>query len=101
MVDDEDMPTTLVNSTTLTASIPVAAEPGMVDVEVARGEDLSDVLTFEFVAPAGTALEREGRAQAEEGRAARQAAEEGQEQRQEVDGPPRHHGGHRRLAGGQ
>ena len=53
MVDDEDMTTTLVNSTTLTASVPVAAEPGMVDVEVARGEDLSDVLTFEFVAPAG------------------------------------------------
>jgi len=54
MVDDEDMATTLVNSTTLTASVPVAAEPGVVDVEVARGEDLSDVLTFEFVAPAGT-----------------------------------------------
>ncbi len=53
MVDDEDMATTLVNSTTLTASVPVAAEPGIVDVEVARGEDLSDVLTFEFVAPAG------------------------------------------------
>jgi hypothetical protein len=53
MVDDEDMATTLVNSTTLTASVPVAAEPGVVDVEVARGEDLSDVLTFEFVAPAG------------------------------------------------
>ena len=54
MVDDEDMPTTLVNSTTLTASIPVAAAADIVDVEVARGEDLSDVLTFEFVAPAGT-----------------------------------------------
>jgi hypothetical protein len=54
MVDDEDMPTTLVNSTTLTAVIPVAAAADVVDVEVARGEDLSDVLTFEFVAPAGT-----------------------------------------------
>jgi hypothetical protein len=53
MVDDEDMTTTLINSTTLTAFVPVAAEPGIVDVEVARGEDLSDVLTFEFVAPAG------------------------------------------------
>jgi len=53
MVDDEDMTTTFVNQTTLTASVPVAAEAGVVDVEVARGEDLSDVLTFEFVAPAG------------------------------------------------
>jgi len=53
MVDDEDMPTTLVNQTTLTASVPVAAAAAIVDVEVARGEDLSDVLTFEFVAPAG------------------------------------------------
>jgi len=54
MVDDEDMPTTLVNTTTLTAVIPVAAAADVVDVEVARDEDLSDVLTFEFVAPAGT-----------------------------------------------
>jgi hypothetical protein len=54
MVDDEDMATSFVDQTTLTASVPVAAEPGMVDVEVARDEELSDVLTFEFVAPAGT-----------------------------------------------
>jgi hypothetical protein len=53
MVDDEDMATTFVDQTTLSASVPVAAEAGIVDVEVARGEDLSDVLTFEFVAPAG------------------------------------------------
>jgi len=54
MVDDDDVPTTLVNSTTLTAVVPVAAAADVVDVEVARDEDLSDVLTFEFVAPAGT-----------------------------------------------
>jgi hypothetical protein len=53
LFDDEEMGTTLVNETTLSASVPVAAEAGIVDVEVARGEDLSDVLTFEFVAPAG------------------------------------------------
>jgi hypothetical protein len=53
LFDDEELPTTLVNSTTLTASPPAQAEAGVVDVEVARGEDLSDVLTFEFVAPAG------------------------------------------------
>jgi len=54
MVDDDDVPTTLVNTTTLTAVVPVAAAAAVVDVEVARDEDLSDVLTFEFVAPAGT-----------------------------------------------
>jgi len=54
LFDDEELPTTLVNSTTLTANPPLQAEAGVVDVEVARGEDLSDVLTFEFVAPAGT-----------------------------------------------
>jgi hypothetical protein len=53
LFDDEELPTTLVNSTTLTANPPAQAEAGTVDVEVARGEDLSDVLTFEFVAPAG------------------------------------------------
>jgi len=54
LFDDEGVPTTLVNTTTLTASVPVAAAAAIVDVEVARDEDLSDVLTFEFVAPAGT-----------------------------------------------
>ena len=53
LFDDEELPTTLVNSTTLTAASAGAGEAGVVDVEVARGEDLSDVLTFEFVAPAG------------------------------------------------
>jgi len=53
LFDDEELPTTLVNSTTLTAGVPTQGEAGVVDVEVARGEDLSDVLTFEFVAPAG------------------------------------------------
>jgi len=53
LFDDEEFPATG-DATTLTATIPVAAAPAIVDVEVARGEDLSDVLTFEFVAPAGT-----------------------------------------------
>jgi len=53
LFDDEELPTTFVNQTTMTASPPTQAEAGIVDVEVARGEDLSDVLTFEFVAPAG------------------------------------------------
>jgi hypothetical protein len=53
LFDDEELPTTLVNTTTLTAAPPAATEAGVVDVEVARGEDLSDVLTFEWIAPAG------------------------------------------------
>jgi len=60
LFDDEELPTTLVNSTTLTASPPMQAEAGVVDVEVQRGEDMSDVLTFEFVAPAGTRSSQKG-----------------------------------------
>jgi IPT/TIG domain len=46
--DDEEVTTTYVDETTLTASVPVAAAADIVDVEVHRGEDMSDVLTFEF-----------------------------------------------------
>jgi len=54
--DDADVPTTFVSQTELTADCPVAAAADIVDVEVHRGEDMSDVLTFEF-----TAVMREGR----------------------------------------
>jgi hypothetical protein len=50
LFDDEEVPTTLVNSTTLRASVPIAPAVGTYDVEVQRGEDLSDVLTFEIAA---------------------------------------------------
>jgi IPT/TIG domain len=46
--DDEELPTTYVNETTLTANPPMATAADSVDVEVARGEEMSDVLTFEF-----------------------------------------------------
>ena len=51
--DDEELPTTFVSQTTLTANPPSPAEAATVDVEVHRGEEMSDVLTFEFIAPAG------------------------------------------------
>jgi hypothetical protein len=48
VVDDEEQQTTYVSDTKLTAWVAVGNKPATVDVEVARGEDLSDVLTFEF-----------------------------------------------------
>ena len=54
--NDLDVPTTFVSATELTADCPVEAAPTIVDVEVHRGEDMSDVLVFEF-----TAVMREGR----------------------------------------
>ena len=55
--DDADVPTTFVSPTELTADCPVGAAAAIVDVEVHRGEEMSDVLTFEFTAVArmGTA----------------------------------------------
>jgi len=50
--DDADVPTTYVSETELTADCPVAAAADVVDVEVSRGEDMSDVLSFEFTAVA-------------------------------------------------
>jgi hypothetical protein len=50
--DDADVPTTFVSPTELTADCPVAAAADVVDVEVHRGEDMSDVLSFEFTAVA-------------------------------------------------
>jgi len=54
--DDVDVPTTFVSTTELTADCPVSAAADIVDVEVHRGDDMSDVLQFEF-----TAVVREGR----------------------------------------
>ena len=52
--DDEEMPTAYVNKTTLTCSPPMAEAADTVDVEVHRGEDMSDVLTFEFISVTGS-----------------------------------------------
>lgn len=54
--DDAEVPTTFVSQTELRADCPVSATAEVVDVEVHRGEDMSDVLSFEF-----TAVMREGR----------------------------------------
>jgi len=51
--NDEDMETTLVSETVLTAQVPTATAAATVDVEVARLDDLSDAIAFEFTAPAG------------------------------------------------
>lgn len=48
--DDEELPTRCETDKTLVAWAPTAKMPGEVDVEVSRGDDLSEVLTFEFVA---------------------------------------------------
>jgi len=53
LFNDEEFAPETSDATTMAATIPVAAAPAIVDVEVARGEDLSDVLTFEFTAVAG------------------------------------------------
>jgi hypothetical protein len=50
--DDAEVPTVFVSQTSLTADCPVSAVAEIVDVEVTRGEDMSDVLTFEFTAVA-------------------------------------------------
>jgi hypothetical protein len=50
--DDAEVPTVFVSQTSLTADCPVSDVAEIVDVEVTRGEDMSDVLTFEFTAVA-------------------------------------------------
>jgi len=50
--DDAEVPTIFVSPTELTADCPVSAAAEVVDVEVTRGDDMSDVLTFEFTAVA-------------------------------------------------
>lgn len=54
--DDAEVPTSFVSPTEIHADCPVADVAGVVDVEVHRGDDMSDVLSFEF-----TAVVREGR----------------------------------------
>ena len=56
--DDADVPTTFVSPTELTADCPVSATAEIVDVEVHRGEDMSDVLAFEFTAVMRDAREK-------------------------------------------
>jgi hypothetical protein len=51
--DDADLPTSFVSATELTAIAPMGTVAGVVDVEVARGEETSDVLVFEWTAVAG------------------------------------------------
>ena len=52
--NDEEMATTFVSATQLTSDLtPISAVAEVVDVELQRGDDLSDVLTFEFTAAAG------------------------------------------------
>ena len=50
LFDDEEVKTYYLNHGQLYATLPMAAEPGEVDVEVQRGDETSDVLTFEFTA---------------------------------------------------
>jgi hypothetical protein len=47
--DDEEVETTVISSTSLRGAIPTTDVAGVYDVELQRGEELSDVLTFEFV----------------------------------------------------
>jgi len=48
LFDDEEVPTTFISPTRLDAVVPLVTEPGVFDVEVQRGDDLSDVMVFEI-----------------------------------------------------
>jgi len=48
--DDEDLETTFVSETQLTAEAPTSTVAKEVDVEVTNGDDLSDAITFEYIA---------------------------------------------------
>jgi len=50
--DDAEVPTVFVSQTSLTADCPASDVAELVDVEVTRGEEMSDVLSFEFTAVA-------------------------------------------------
>jgi hypothetical protein len=50
--DDTEVPTVFVSQTSLTADCPASDVAELVDVEVMRGDDMSDVLSFEFTAVA-------------------------------------------------
>jgi hypothetical protein len=51
--DDEELPTTYITPRRLIVHPAMATSPGEVDVEVHDGEEMSDVLTFEFTAIPG------------------------------------------------
>jgi hypothetical protein len=65
--DDEEMITSYEDDRALTAWVPSATTPSEVDVEVARGDDLTEVLTFEFVEKGGSG--RKGKAVRKEAKA--------------------------------
>lgn len=48
LCDDEEMETEYRSKTQLLATLPMSDEPAEVDIEVQKGEETSDVLTFEF-----------------------------------------------------
>lgn len=52
LCDDEEVLTDHRSDTELRALLPMQSEPAEVDIEVQRGDDTSDVLTFEFTAEA-------------------------------------------------
>ena len=52
--DDEEVDTDFVNATTLRATPPMNDAAGDVDVEVEKGSETSEVLTFEFTAAGGS-----------------------------------------------
>jgi len=54
LFDDEEVPTAFTSDTRIEATVPVSQGAGVYDVEVQRGEDLSDVLVFEIVLVTGT-----------------------------------------------
>jgi len=59
IIDDEEVAATFVNDGKFTVDMPPAEEAGTVDVEVSRGEEFSDVLTFEWLAAEGGARKSE------------------------------------------
>jgi IPT/TIG domain len=59
--DDEEVPTKYISATKLSADVPMASAPDEVDVEVHRGEEMSDVISFAFVAERGTAKRQPAR----------------------------------------
>lgn len=57
--DDDELDTNFINANQLYADVPIQEFPGEVDVEVHRGDEMSDVLTFEFIAAQGGTRSRE------------------------------------------
>ena len=67
--DDQDMETTFVSDTELRAdAVPTDTAEGTVDVEVARGEELSEAITFDFTAAAGRSSGRKSQRKPSKGK---------------------------------